>query len=211
MNSHIENPADFKAATVLLSTTLLLVVSNYRLEQYNAALLALGLYFLIPLGLIVLVFRESPIRYGLGWGDWRRSGRYLLLMALLVAVVLPFATRLPALRTYHTTMAVQGFDLGDWLFWAVTDGSFLFAWEFLFRGFLVFGLEERFGYQAVLVQAVPFALTHLTKPEIEALGALFGGLVLGYVALRTRSFWPAFLTHWLFYAGLIILVNRGGW
>ena len=75
--------------------------------------------------------------------------------------------------------------------WSVT----LFSLEFLYRGFLIFGLRERFGEGAVLVQMIPFVLLHIGKPEVEAIGCILSGTYFGYVVYRTKSVWPAFLIH----------------
>jgi membrane protease YdiL (CAAX protease family) len=61
---------------------------------------------------------------------------------------------------------------------------------------LLFGLKDSFGpVNAVLIQAISSCLIHLGKPEAESIGALPFGLVLGYVALRTGSFWYGFAIH----------------
>jgi len=45
------------------------------------------------------------------------------------------------------------------------------------------------------VQTLPFALLHTGKPEAEALSSVFAGVALGWLALRTRSFWWGALLH----------------
>ena len=69
------------------------------------------------------------------------------------------------------------------------------ALEFFFRGFLVHGLVPRFGYLAVVVMVVPYNMLHFGKPMPEALAAIVGGLVLGTLALRTRSIWWGAALH----------------
>jgi membrane protease YdiL (CAAX protease family) len=66
--------------------------------------------------------------------------------------------------------------------------TYLFAWEFIWRGFMLFGLEEKFGYYSVFIQMIPFVILHNGKPELETFSAILGGIILGIVALRTRSF-----------------------
>ena len=84
----------------------------------------------------------------------------------------------------------------------------LIGWEFFFRGWILFGYARRFGPEALWLQAVPFALAHISKPEVETLSTIFGGFAFGWVAYRTRSFvWP-FLIHW-FIATFIIIVAAG--
>jgi membrane protease YdiL (CAAX protease family) len=78
------------------------------------------------------------------------------------------------------------------------------GWEFFFRGWLLFGFARRFGPDALWLQAVPFALAHIGKPEVETFSTIFGGFAFGWIAYRTRSFvWP-FLVHW-FIATFVIL------
>jgi membrane protease YdiL (CAAX protease family) len=90
------------------------------------------------------------------------------------------------------------------LYYELAMGFYMFCWEFFFRGFLLFGLQKsRLGaWGAVIVQALLFALLHwsyvpfASKPPVEVLSALPGGLILGVLALRTRSFVYGFLAHW---------------
>ena len=70
-----------------------------------------------------------------------------------------------------------------------------FATEFFFRGFCLFRLERLFGLHAVTIMVVPYALIHIHKPFPEALGSIIAGLVLGMLAIKTRSIWPGFIVH----------------
>jgi membrane protease YdiL (CAAX protease family) len=72
---------------------------------------------------------------------------------------------------------------------------YMFAWEFIWRGFMLFGLEKKFGSYAVLMQMIPFVILHNGKPFLETFGAIFGGIALGILALRTRSIYYCVLTH----------------
>jgi membrane protease YdiL (CAAX protease family) len=42
---------------------------------------------------------------------------------------------------------------------------------------------------------IPFVLLHSGKPFIETFASIFGGLFLGYLALRTRSMFFGFMIH----------------
>ena len=57
------------------------------------------------------------------------------------------------------------------------------------------GTARTFGLYAVFVQAVPFALLHLNKPLPEALLSIVGGVALGALVWRCRSFWIAVPIH----------------
>jgi len=72
------------------------------------------------------------------------------------------------------------------------------GWEFLFRGWMLNGLLPTFGRAgALLIPMLPFAIMHLGKAELEALGSIVAGLALGVLALRTRSFWYGAALHGL--------------
>lgn len=96
----------------------------------------------------------------------------------------------------------------------VLYGTNYFIWEFLLRGFLLFGLAYHFGWWAVLIQElVMFPLAHLGKPPLEMLVAAYAGIVFSIAAFRSRSFLPAFFSHWALGVTLdtIIFVQRWGW
>ena len=63
------------------------------------------------------------------------------------------------------------------------------AIEFFFRGVLAIGLADRLGDVAILVATIPYLAIHFVKPAPEALASIAGGLVMGYLAVRTRSIW----------------------
>ena len=69
-------------------------------------------------------------------------------------------------------------------------------------------LSRSAGKVTVKRLRVPFALAHISKPEVETLSTIFGGFAFGWVAYRTRSFLYPFLIHW-FVASFIILIAAG--
>jgi membrane protease YdiL (CAAX protease family) len=73
---------------------------------------------------------------------------------------------------------------------------YMFAWEFIWRGFMLFGLEEKFGYYTVLIQMLPFVILHNGKPVLETFGAIIAGIALGILAFRTRSIFYCVATHY---------------
>jgi membrane protease YdiL (CAAX protease family) len=72
---------------------------------------------------------------------------------------------------------------------------YMIGWEFIWRGFMLFGLEKKFGVYSVFIQMIPFVILHNGKPFIETLGAIPGGIALGLLALRTRSIYYCVAIH----------------
>jgi len=191
---------DWKIVTITITSTLLLMVDHYhRLTPYKY-LDRVILYLFIPLVFILFVFRESPRVYGLTLGDWK-SGLVITLggILLMTPIIWYLGKSDPATTDYYKSR-VGGLPWTTFL-----D---LIGWEFFFRGWILFGYARKFGPEALWLQAVPFALAHIGKPEIETLSTIFGGFAFGWVAWRTRSFLYPFLIHW-FIATLIILVAGG--
>ncbi len=83
----------------------------------------------------------------------------------------------------------------DLLVWEAAYGVQFFALEFFFRGFLLRGLASEMGSMAVLVMMIPYCMIHFGKPLPECLGSIIAGLVLGVLAMDTRSIWGGVTIH----------------
>ena len=92
-------------------------------------------------------------------------------------------------------------------YYCLKMAALLFAWEFFFRGFLLFGLKEKFQEKSIFIQMVPFALMHLAKPEAEALSTVVTGTLFGFIAYRSGSFWPAFIIHLMLNIGNRVIME----
>jgi membrane protease YdiL (CAAX protease family) len=190
---------DWRIATVTVVSTLLLIVDAYHgltpVKSYDRLIL----YLVIPLAIILLVFREHPRLYGLTVGDWRAGVLLTLCAAVLITPVLWLIVRGGSMQSYYGTQ-IAGLPWSTLLE--------LVGWEFFFRGFILFAYARRFGPDALWLQAVPFALAHIGKPEIETLSTIFGGFAFGWLAYRTRSFVYPFLLHWYIATLTILLASR---
>jgi membrane protease YdiL (CAAX protease family) len=147
------------------------------------------LFLVVPLGLVVFVFRDLPARYGLRLGDWR-WGAALLLAGL--AVMTPIILWLAGLPSFHSYYGGATVPLGVALANNLVE---LVPAEFLFRGFLMFALWRRIGPLALVVVQVPFVLTHLGKPDVELWSTFFGGSIFAWLDWRTRSILWSALGH----------------
>ena len=190
---------DWKIVLITVVSTLLLMVDAYHRLTPDKGYDRTVLYLLIPLVIVLVVFRENPKEYGFSLGDWKVGLILTVIGILLIAPVLWLVSRGEAMRAYYQPQ-MSGLPWNTFL-----D---LFGWEFFFRGFILFGYARKFGPEALWLQAVPFALAHVGKPEVETLSTIFGGFAFGWIAWRTRSFVYPFLIHW-FVASFVILVAGG--
>lgn len=162
------------------------------------------LYFIIPAIVIWVLFAEPLSHYGFKWGKWQEGFLWVLGVCVIMGVILHFAARTPAMTEYYKNRAPEG--TAYLIFITAVD---LFGWEFIWRGFMLFGLAKVLGPgPAIFLQAVPFAFMHLNKPELETLTTLFGGAGFAFIAWRTESFVYPFLIHW-FMAAVTQLIASG--
>ena len=193
---------DLNLLAVVGISTLVLVLERYHpLSIDFPRVTELIYYLLVPLAAGWLLFRDKPWDYGIRIGRWKSAliltAAYLAAMALILYGV----GKMPEFRSYYHRYAI------DWSELLLNAALYMFAWEFLFRGYMLFGLEKSIGKGAIFVQAIPFVLLHIGKPFLETLACIPGGFIFGYVAYRTRSFLPCFVIHFGIYVMMFFFTN----
>ncbi len=191
---------DWKIVTITIVSTLLFMMDYYHRFTPSKYWDRVILYLFIPLVVTVVLFRDNPREYGFTLGNWKAGLAITSIGILIMAPVIYYlGSGNPAMQKYY-----QPYTVG--LPW--TTFLDLIGWEFIFRGWILFAYARKFGPEALWLQAVPFALMHNGKPEVETLSTIFGGFAFGWVAWRTKSFVYPFLIHW-FIATFIIVVAAG--
>lgn len=174
-----------------------------------------GSTFLILVVLPTLALRIAE-RFGpaedrvpsLGWGpgDWRVGVPAALLFygVMLLFVVVAVSTQ--DFRGKYPLFPDAGRSAGTLVAYEAAYATYLVSWEFFFRGFLTLGLARALGIWTVFVQMLPFVVLHFGKPDLEVMSSVFGGIALGYLALRTRSIWYGAAVHALTAITLDVMV-----
>ncbi len=153
------------------------------------------LYMLFPLAAAALTPGTRLRELGLGLGDWRFG---LKATALVCACFLPVvfaASRFDTFARHYPLCGAAKSSVGMFLAYEASFAAYFIAWEFIFRGYLLFTFEKSMGRAAVLAQTMPFVIMHFGKPELETLGSIVAGVALGLLALRTRSLWYGAVIH----------------
>ena len=74
--------------------------------------------------------------------------------------------------------------------------AYLFGYEILFRGILLFPLAAQFGvWPAIAINVALYSSTHIPKGLDETIGAIPLGIVLSLLTLLTGTIWIAFFVH----------------
>ncbi len=214
-----------KPTIILLSSALLVTIHVYfgsiQFAESNKVLsdiinpvifmftTALILFGIIPALTIKLGFKESLSNYGLRLGDWKfgLKSTSVLFPLILFAMLLPSAFT-PEMRDFYPFDRSITSLSPEWLQMELWRGVlYYFAWEFFFRGFMLFGMRKYVGdWMAICIQVIPQCLWHIGMPTGEIFSSVAGGILFGYMALRTGSIiWP-FLLHYLIGIGMDFLI-----
>lgn len=202
---------DFKTVYIFLSVAVIIFISsvfaspNFYYEVFEVNKLNSRIYwfladgtlmFILPVLSIKFIFREKLSDFGLKLGDVK-FGIYTMLLffaVMLVIVWIVSATEKFALA-YPQGGIVLKENYSLLFFYEICIIIYMLGWEFFFRGYMLFGLEKKFGYYSVLIQMIPFFILHKGKPEIELFASILAGIILGVQALRSRSFIYSWILH----------------
>lgn len=164
--------------------------SNYRLYKlaYWVSIIFFS-YFIIPVIIIKVGFREKLKDYGLQWGSFLKdSWIYLVMLGIMFPLVYyasgteSFQLRYP----FYTPATDESLWPNFWIWQGLYLVQF-FALEFFFRGFIVHGLKKEVGFYAVFIMTIPYCMIHFGKPMGETFAAIFAGIALGTMSLKSRS------------------------
>jgi hypothetical protein len=150
------------------------------------------IYF-IPL-LVIKYFYDKQEKglYGLSLEgfDYRVYAIFLLMMTPLIFWASFQPDFLEAYPAFKPWKANPVFGLSRAQMSGLFEVFYLFDFvtvELLFRGGLVIGLSSIMGKHTILPMVVTYAFLHFGKPMAETIGSIFGGYILGVIALYSRS------------------------
>jgi membrane protease YdiL (CAAX protease family) len=155
-------------------------------------------YFVLPVLIIKLVFRQNLSEYGLSFrGAFKDYKLYVYMLIVMIPLVLFFS------RTASFQMRYPFYDIQkgepfypNFIIWEVFYFLQFFALEFFFRGFMLHGTKQRFGFYSVFVMTIPYCMIHFGKPLPETIAAIIAGIVLGTLSLKSRSIWMGVAIHY---------------
>lgn len=151
---------------------------------------------LIPISVSLLGFSRRFSEQGIvpvpGAGTWIWMGASLLIITPIIYLFARSERILehyPEIRKCNWDRKLLAISALSWL-------VYLFAFEYLLRGFVLFACLRSWGtWPAVLINVALYAPTHIGQGKTEVLGAVPLGFLFCAMTLSTGAVWAAFFGH----------------
>lgn len=164
------------------------------------AMCSVLLRLLVPYLLVRFKLRQPPRAYGYAVRGgtpmrWAYLGLFIVMIPLVVwASTLPdFQSSYPQSRGLVTGKQVS---IGLFALYHAAYFLMFLSGESFWRGYMTFGLGRDLDLVALPWMVMLYSIGHYGKPLLEANASMVAGFVLGYLALRHRSFFLGALLHW---------------
>jgi hypothetical protein len=159
--------------------------------------------FLILFPLVFFWYFFKPTKSGFLWirlkGFKPKPYLYVLLIVMPLIFIGSFGSDFqvtyPTFKPWHTN---EAFGLAKWQtggLYELLYGLDFITVEMLFRGALVLGMFKLLGKDCILPMISVYCFLHFGKPMGEAISSIFGGYILGVIALNTNSIAGGIIVH----------------
>jgi hypothetical protein len=173
----------------------------------------LFVYVFLPFAVWKVAFpRDSLLDMGLRPRGLREHGLIYAACLLAVAPCVLFVARQPEFGAYYPFYRQASRSWLDFGAWEALYAAQFVGLEIFFRGFWLAVMRRQMGSAAIFSMVVPYCMIHYGKPYLEANGAVIAGVVLGTLAMKTRSIYAGLAVHLLVALGMdvAVLTFRGG-
>jgi len=158
-----------------------------------------------PIVVILIIFREPLSDYGFNLRDWKKGLFMTSLLLVLIGVLFVYpSSQNQEIRNFYPLDKESGDSLFVFLRLQLFRGMFFYsAWEFFFRGFILFGLRKYTGnWIAICIQVIPSCMWHIGMATPELFSSIFAGVLFGILAIQTCSIFWCFLLH--YFIGIVL-------
>ncbi len=168
---------------------------------------------LLPL---ILFYKFFDYKYQTDFYGIRKNGfslkPYIVMYAIMIPLIVIASYTDQFMETYPLYKNTKGMSFSS--FYNVSEfvpkvifefvyGLDFFSVELFFRGFLIFAFSRFLGKDVVYPMVYAYCFLHFGKPMGETISSIFGGYILGVIALNSRNIWGGVLIH----AGIAVLMD----
>lgn len=166
-------------------------IRNFIIQKSLGVLI----YGILPAAAYILIFGGNLRDIGLRWVN---SPIYFLILAIvipIVAIIASKAAKNPEQLKVYPLMRIREWT-GGYFFLSVAGwGAYIFSYEFLLRGLLLYLWLPSGIWTAVIINITVYFLMHIAKGMREALSSVVFGIILCLLTIKSGSIIPAFLLH----------------
>lgn len=151
---------------------------------------------IIPFILMVFFLDKRPSEYGFAFKEHQTSLSWILGLACLIIPMNFFNSKKEKNLAFYPNIRQKQWSKKMVVHNAITWVSYLFGYELMFRGVLLFATVPLLGeWPAIVLNAAIYALVHVPKNLGETIGAVPLGIILCLITLTTGTFRVAFFVH----------------
>ncbi len=157
-----------------------------------------GFMFLgaVPFLVVLIILPGRLTDYGLGLSIGMNILYYTVLISAIIIIINFFASKskgnlekYPLIRTKNWNMKLLVLSSLSWII-------YLIAYEFLFRGFLLFACIHVFGiWPSIVINVLIYSFAHIPQGIKETAGAIPFGFLLCYFTILSGTIWSALILH----------------
>jgi len=151
-------------------------------------------YLVIPI-IVIKATRQSIREQGLETKGFMEHAWIYVFAFHVVFICVVIVSYTHEFSTYYPFYKGSTRSWFDFFAWEMLYAAQFFSLEFFFRGWWLKTLKPMMGSHAIFAMVVPYCMIHYGKPFAETMGAIVAGIVLGTLAMKTRSIWSGFLIH----------------
>ena len=151
---------------------------------------------IIPAIIIILDLEKDLSDYGIAFKNHETSLYWIFGLALVIIPMNFFNSKKEKNLAFYPNIREKEWTKPMVVKNAFTWCAYLFGYELMFRGLLLFATVPLIGeWPAVILNASFYALVHVPKNLEETIGAVPLGVILCLITLTTGTIWVAFFVH----------------
>jgi membrane protease YdiL (CAAX protease family) len=151
---------------------------------------------ILPALFYAILFHGHPTDFGITIQHIMVNWKWLLIIPVVLVLINSLLARGSALMQQYPQMRISNWTGGRFLLSAIGWSAYLLAYEYLFRGLLLFSSYEAFGvWPAIAINVAIYSAVHIPKGMGETLGAIPFGILACVVTFSTGTILIAVIAH----------------
>jgi membrane protease YdiL (CAAX protease family) len=151
---------------------------------------------ILPIVFYVLLYHGQLPKFGINAHHLIVNWKWLLATCILIVLLSSRLARSPKLIQQYPQMRINKWTIQRFALSAFGWAAYLMAYEFLFRGLLLYASYQAFGtWPAIVINVAIYSAVHLPKGMGETLGAIPFGILACMLTLNTGTILIPVVAH----------------